>query len=556
MFSKLCAYSMKRVLVITVGAGLLMSSCNKGFLEPEVKNNILETDVWNSFENASLFLNNIYVDLPTAFLLFDVDPFDNWTDNQFPTFNWVTSRGAIARRDYTPLNSPANGEWTNAYARIRKCNLVIEKASTIPGISEEQTRQLVGQAKFMRAYWFFHLSNFFGGVPLVDKALDRTSEADIFYPRSTYEQTVQFIQNDLTEAADLLPVTWPGNSYGRATKGAALAMKSELELYAGKWADCVATSNQIFALNKYSLATNYGNMFVPIGESGPEVIFEVQFDGANRGHSAEIFLSPRTDPPSGIAAGWGHVMPTQNLVDEYEFTDGAPGNDPAHANDPYTGRDQRFYASILYNGSDWRGGKVWTYYDPAVNYNSSFFDLNHSHQGTLTGYYFRKYIDESLTPSEANYYNRPINGTNAILYRLGEIFLNYAEAKNELGQFDDDALQKINALRARGGVPALPGGLSQTVLRDRIRRERRVELAFEGKRYWDLIRWRTAEQVLNGTLKAMKITKKPDGSWNYERVNAFGGERKFEAPRDYLFPIPQTAIDRNEKLSGQQNPGW
>jgi hypothetical protein len=534
----------------------LLYSCKKDFLEPEVKSSILEQDVWSSYQNASLFLNNIYTDLPTGFLLFSEDPFDNWTDNQFPTFNWVASRGSVARRDYTTNNSPVNDNWSNYYRFIRKCNLVLKNVNNIPGITEEQKKSMVGQAKFLRAYWYSSLANLFGGVPLIEVPLDRMSDEEIFYARSTYDETVAFIQKDLTEAAALLPLEWTANDKGRTTKGAALALKSEVELYAGKWQECVNTSKALFDLGKYSLADNYRNMFIPIGESGPEVILEVQFDGATKGHNAEIFLGPRTDPPSGIAAGWGHVLPTQNLVDEYEYTDGSPGDSPKHAADPYVGRDKRFYASILYNGADWRGGKVWTYYDPAVNYNSSYFDLNHSHQGTLTGYYFCKYLDPSLTPSETNYYNKPINSTNAILLRLGEIYLNYAEAKNELGAFDADALAKLNALRARGGVPAIPTGLSQSQMRDKIRSERRVELAFEGKRYFDLVRWKTAEKVLNGTLKAMKITKRSDGGWNYERVNAFGGERKFVAPRDYLFPIPQLSIDRNVKLKDQQNPGW
>jgi hypothetical protein len=523
----------------------VLPSCKKNFLEPEVKNNILETDVWSSYQNASLFLNNIYTDLPTGFLLFDVDPFDNWTDNQMATFNWVTSRNGVARRDYTPNNSPANDTWTSSYAIIRKCNLVIKNAQTIPGVTEAQKDILTGQAKFLRAYWYASLANYFGGVPIIEVPLDRTTGEDIFYARSSFEETVNFIQKDLTEALAILPEDWSGNDKGRATKGAALALKSETELYARKWQDCINTCNQIFALGKYSLAPNYRNMFIPLGESGPEVIFEVQFDGASKGHSAEVFLSPRTDPPSGIASGWGHVTPTQNLVDEYEFSDGSPGNAPAHAADPYTGRDKRFYASILYNGSDWRGGKVWTYYDPTVNYNSSFFDLNAGHQGTLTGYYFCKYLDPALTPAEANYYNKPINSTNAILFRLGEIYLNFAEAKNELSGPDAESVGKLNELRARGEVPPIPAGLSQTEMRERIRHERRVELAFEGKRYWDIIRWKTAETVMTGNLKAMKITKLPSGGWKYEQVNAFGGERNFVAGRDYLFPIPQTAIDKN-----------
>lgn len=540
------------ILFLVIG---IMPSCKKSFLEPEVKNNILETDVWKSPENATLFLNNIYSDLPTGFLLFGFDPFDNWTDNQYPTFNWTTSRGGIANRDFTPLGGPGGDWWRNAYTTIRKSNLVIQNAPTIPGATEEQKKSLIGQAKFLRAYWYAWLYNFFGGVPLIDVPLDRTNGKEIFYARSTKDETVAFIQKDLTDAAAVLPDVQTGNNKSRATKGAALALKSEVELYAGKWQDCVSSCNAIFALGKYSLAANYRNMFIPAGESGPEVIFEVEFDGATKGHSAEVFLSPRTDPPTGIASGWGHVTPTQNLVDEYEYIDGAPGNDPGHASDPYTGRDKRFYASILYNGSDWRGAKVWTYYDPAVNYNSSFFDINFSHQGSQTGYYFCKYIDPALTPSEANYYNKPINNTNAILFRLGEVYLNYAEAKNELGQADADVLSKLNQLRARGEVKPVASGLSQTQLRNQIRHERRVELAFEGKRYWDIIRWKIAENVMNGNLQGMKITKNGSG-WTYQVVNTFGGARKFIAPRDYLLPIPQAAIDNNEKLKGHQNPGW
>lgn len=556
MYNNIYKRSGMRMGAVAVLIILAFSSCKKSFLEPEVKNNILETDIWSSYQNANLFLNNIYVDFPTNFLLFDVDPFDNWTDNQFPTFSWVTSRGSLTRRDYSTANSPAGGWWATSYAIIRKCNLVLKNAETIPGITEDQKKTMIGQAKFLRAYWYATLLNFFGGVPLIEDPLDRNSGEEIFYARSTSDQTIAFIQKDLTEATEVLPLEWTGGDNGRATKGAALALKNEMELYAGKWQDCVTSANAIFALGKYSIAPDYGKMFVPIGESGPEVIFEIEFDGASRGHAAEVFLSPRTDPPSGIASGWGHILPTQNLVDEYEFTDGSAGNDPAKADDPYTGRDKRFYASVLYNGSPWRGDTVWTYYDPSVNYFSSYFDLNHSHQGTLTGYYFRKYLDESLTPAEANYYNKPINATNAILFRLGEIYLNYAEAKNELGQLDADALNKLNELRARGGVLPIPSGLSQAEMRNRIRHERRIELAFEGKRYWDIVRWKTAETVLNTTLKAMKITKKPGGGWDYEKVNAFGGERKFVAPRDYLFPVPQEAIDKNEKMKGQQNPGW
>lgn len=547
-------YKNKPIQVVTVVCLLFVfTGCKKSFLEttPAAPS---DASIWSSYQNANLFLNGIYGDIPTDFLLFGYDPFDNWTDNQYPTFTWPTSISSIAPRNYNATSSPVNSWWGRCYADIRKCNIVLQKTPKIPDATDDQKKAMIGQAKFFRAYWYSWLINFFGGVPIIDVPLNKASGDTLNYPRSSYDQCVQFIQKDLQDAADALPDQWTGSDIDRVTKGAALALKSEVELYASKWQDCVSSCNAIFALNLYSLA-DYNTMFIPAGEVNNEVIFQVQFDGKTRAHNAEVFLSPRVDPASGIAAGWGHIQPTQELVDEYEFTDGKPGNDPSHADSPYVGRDKRFYASILYNGSSWRGGKVWTYYDPTVNVYSNNFDINFSHQGTQTGYYFHKYLDPTLTPSETNYYGKAINGTNAVIYRLGEIYLNFAEAQNELTGPAADVYKYINLLRERGAVPDLPAGLSQAEMRERIRHERRVELAFEGKRYFDIMRWKIGPEVLNTTLHGMEITGTP-GNWKYQKMPAYDGKRVFVAPRDYLFPIPSGAIDRNPKLKGAQNPGW
>ncbi len=542
----------KSIQIVIVAVLLcFFASCKKSFLDT-TPTTPSDATIWASYQNANLFINGIYSDIPTDFLLFGYDPFDNWTDNQFPTFNWPTSLASVAPRNYNTTNSPVDSWWGTGYAEIRKCNIVLQNTPNIPDATDDQKNQMIAQAKFFRAYWYSWLVNFFGGVPIIQVPLDKSSGDTLDYPRSSYADCVTFMQQDLTDAANALPDEWPDNDKGRVTKGAALALKSEIELYASKWQDCVNSCNAIFALNKYSLA-DYSTMFIPAGEVNNEVIFDVDFDGKTKAHSAEVFLSPRVDPASGIAAGWGHVQPTQELVDEYEFTDGKPGNDPSHANDPYTGRDKRFYESILYNGSDWRGGKVWTYYDPTINVYANNFDINFSHQGSQTGYYFHKYLDPTLTPSETNYYGKPINGTNAVLFRLGEIYLNFAEAQNELSGPTGDVYQKIDLLRERGGIPDLPASLSQDDMRTRIRNERRVELAFEGKRYFDIMRWKIGPQVLNTTLQGMEITGTP-GNWNYQRVPAYNGKRVFQDPRDYLFPIPSSALDRNPKLT--QNPGW
>ncbi len=543
----------KRLLVAVILCSSL-GACKKDFLETTPASPSDKT-IWGSYTNANLFVNDIYAGLPSDFLLFGYDPFDNWSDNQFPTFNWVTSLASIAPRNFNSTSSPVNSWWSSCYAQIRKCNIVLKNTPEIPDATQEQKDLMVAQARFFRAYWYSWLVNFFGGVPIIEVPLDKSSGDTLNYPRSSYDQCVQFIQKDLSDAAGALPVTWSdGKDDGRITKGAALALKSEVELYASKWQDCISSCNEIFSLGKYALG-DYNTMFIPAGEDNSEVILDIPFDGKTKGHSAEVFLSPRVDPASNIAAGWGHIQPTQELIDDYEFTDGKPATDPSHAAEPYTGRDNRFYASILYNGSDWRGGKVWTYYDPAINVYSNNFDINFSHQGTQTGYYFHKYLDPTLTPSETNYYGKPINGTNAVLFRLAEVYLNFAEAQNELAGPATEVYGKINELRKRGGLADLPTGLTKDDMRKRIRHERRIELAFEGKRYFDIIRWKIGAQVLNTTLHGMKITGSA-GNWKYEKVEAYNGKRVFNDQRDYLFPIPSNALDQNPKLQGNQNPGW
>lgn len=532
--------------------------CNEDFLEVTPKDGIFEPTVWASYENANLFLSDIYRSLPWD-ILFGKDPLDNWTDHGMATFDnsGAPSRNILARRDYSSDSSPVNVKWGDNYGLIRKCNIVLQNAKTIESATEEQKNFLIAQAKFFRAFYYSDLINYFGGVPIIDKVLDRATDGDLEYSRSSYDECVSFIQNDLNQAIPVLHVSYSGADKNRITKGAALALKSEVELYAKKWADCVQTCEAIFNLGVYNLVADFPTIFNIATENNKEVIFSVDFDGQARAHAADVYLSPRIDPTSGNVSGWGHYLPTQDLVDAFEFKDGKTWDDPVHINNPYEGRENRFYWSILYDGANWRTSKdqIWTRWDSNLKQGSisNSFDENNSHQGTLTGYYFRKYLDASVIPDIAHIRSKPINSTNAVFWRYAEILLNYAEAKNELSGPDAAVYAAINQLRTRGGLSEL-SGLSQGELRKRIRQERRIELAFEGKRYWDIMRWKIGDQVLNKNMTAMRIEKKPDGSLQYKRVPAFGGFKAFNSPRDYLFPIPQTAVDRNSKLT--QNPGW
>lgn len=543
---------------------LILTGCSEDFVEVEPTSSVTKDGIFSSFADTNIFLNQAYATIvrPTANgqnrnSPFGVDPHTNWTDDTMATFGWPPSRNAFARRDYSTSNAPfGNDYWVNQYSSVRQANILIEGVeSAAEGVySQEEKDMLLGQAKFLRALFYLKLVKPFGGVPLIDKVLDRNSGEDIAFARSSFDETIDFIVNDARQAANLLPEAWLSDGSTRATKGAALAVMADAQIFAERYADCVSTCEEAMGLG-YSLASNFTSIFRPETEDNSEVIFDLEYNDS-RAHDAEVFLSPRTDPITGVAAGWGHLTPTQQLVDAFEFTDGAPGNDPGHANDPYTERDNRFYSTILYDNSDWRGGKIITRFNPDLQpgSNESSFDDNHTHQGTLTGYYGSKYLDPNVVPSETSFDGQSLGTSNHIIYRYAEILLYFAEAKNELSGPDGTVLNAINELRARGDVPAL-AGLSQTEMRDRIRNERRVELAFEDeKRYWDIIRWRIGGEVFNRSKKGMRILEQPDGSFTYTRVDAFGGMMNFNEARDYLMPIPQQAIEVNSKLD--QNPGW
>ncbi|HEX7016742.1 MAG TPA: RagB/SusD family nutrient uptake outer membrane protein, partial [Cyclobacteriaceae bacterium] len=246
--------------------------------------------------------------------------------------------------------------------------------------------------------------------------------------------------------------------------------------------------------------------------------------------------------PIGYDLGMSGTTPSQNLVDAYEMADGSKfdWNNPAHAAAPYENRDPRLARTVLTNNTffkdrpveAWTGGR----------------DGKGTPLATRTGYYLRKYVDENLNLLQGN-----TSVHSWILFRLAEIYLNYAEALNEYDPGNPDIKTYVDLVRARPGVemPPLPDGLSQAEMRDRIRNERRVELAFEGHRFWDVRRWMVASETLGSTLAGVDITKTGTDQFTYTPVNV---ENRVVDPRMYLYPIPQSEL----LLAGgwAQNPLW
>jgi hypothetical protein len=392
-----------------------------------------------------------------------------------------------------------------------------------------------------------------GGVPLLATPLTPSDNFQI--ARSSYDESVNFIVKDLDSAAAILPGVG-GIEAGRASKGAALALKSRVLLYAERWAEAAAAAKQVMELTPgYTLFPNYENLFLT--ENNSEIIFAKKFTApvrvhgmgfswANAGYTAGNYGFETVNLPAGSFGGWGGTTPTQNLVDAYEMKDGKPINQsPLHnANDPYKDRDPRFYATVLYNGSVF-GGKTVETFEGGANSKSV------SDDASNTGYYIRKFLDPSEAKMTQLYPNT--SEQDWIFIRYAEVLLNYAEAQNEAVGPDATVYDAINQVRSRPSVnqPPLPAGLSQADMRQRIRNERRVELSFEEHRYFDIRRWDIAKEVLNGPVYGMKITKTGANTFNYERI-VF--ENRVFQDKHLVLPIPQAEIDKNP--AAKQIAGW
>lgn len=545
---------MKRISII-ISLLVVLTSCNEELLEIQPSDQLSDALVFNSSETANLFLNDIYnnlnagpigsswLNLPTQI---GNDPLADYSDNaMYGAVGGTPSYQLFDNSSYGPSTPLFNETWRKMYANIRKCNLFIEKV-TAAEINENEKKGMIAEARFLRAYFYKTLIDLYGGVPLITQVLDRNSGDEIAFPRNSYEECLSFIQEECTAAAVDLPLTIiDPTDLGRATKGAALALKGQEELYAGKWEEAAETHRQIIELGVYALFPDYAGLFYANNENNEEVIFDIQYAANLRPKRINQFWGV-VDLPSG--GGWGNCGPTQNLVDSYEFIDGKTEEEHSvffDADNPYANRDKRFYASIIYDGSVWRGKPIYTRLGVPNNPN----EINLSGKGGNTGrsgYFMKKLQDSTLQSSPSI-----LDGANVIIYRYAEILLNYAEAKNEVDGSHSSVYGAINAIRLRAGQPSLPEGLGQNEMRERIRRERRIELAFEGKRFYDMRRWMISESIFSQPIYGMKITEQ-SGKLKYEKVVV--RNITFDPSKNYLNPIPQYAIDQNPNLA--QNPGY
>ena len=409
-----------------------------------------------------------------------------------------------------------------------------------PEMDDALRARLTAEVRFLRAWDYFWKVLFYGDVPLVKEVLPIT---DANKPRNPKEEVIQFILDELTEITPQLEIKYTGNDVGRVTRGAALTLKARMLLYNNQYADCLKACEEIMKLG-YSLFPNYRGLFRISNKNNQEIIMDVQYVENLYSNGTLGILPPAS------CGGWCSINPTQSLVDIYECIDGktieeSPLYDP---DQPYQNRDPRLSASILCPGDLYEG----KYYDP-IDQNDPNGDYYAPYGRSKTGYLVRKYVDDL-----SDYADMWNTAMNAIVMRYAEVLLMYAECKVELGEIDASVYDVLNELRSRAGMCEVDKTvyITQAKMRELVRRERRVELALEGLRWFDVCRWKIGEEVMPGQVYGCRLgTVDPvTGKLALTKERIKTEVRIFDPAKHYLWPIPQTTIDAASEI--KQNPGY
>lgn len=573
--------NMKYILPLIVSL-LSVSACD---LNPELELNLTKEDVEHTYSNTMGRATAVYSFLPDGFSYINGALLDSASDDAEHT-----SEGSSVHKfntgSWSYLNNP-DGAWTRCFKGIYAANLFLANSDEVelehlkydpdPSVQAQyelymnNLQRAKYEVRFLRAFFYFELVQRYGGVPILEEAYGVDYDFSKI-ERDSFESVIGFIVSECEEAADNLPVLYDSDQTGRATRGAALALKSRALLFAAsdlyndsswaggygrpeliampagsdrvaQWDAAARAAKAVLDMAtdaRYTLVggANYGNIFLQSSTSS-EVIFCRRY-GAGTSFEAANY-------PIGYDNGNSGTTPSQNLVDAFEMKTGAEFSwDGLQPNsDPYANRDPRLGFDIITNGSTFKSRTV------------DIFEGGRDGKGvanaTKTGYYLRKYVDPDCDLLLGR-------GTVHawIIFRLAEMYLNYAEAMNEAyGPTGDPngygmtARDAVNRIRQRSGVgqPALGTSLSQEEMRAKIRNERRVELCFEGHRVFDVRRWMIAEETLGAPLRGVDIVR---NSQSYIYTPMIVESRVFE-PKMYFYPIPQTDL----KISGwPQNPLW
>jgi hypothetical protein len=566
----------------------LLGGCNS--LDKVPLTNISAEDVWSDPGFANAFVNARYRSLFYGWAESNQssvvdETYLIWDRGCTPYTKGTVDPSNLGRMNGAWWGSDMQG-WSNVYTNISNCNIFLERAADVPYSEEERDRR-IGEMTFLRALQYHNLVSRWGGLPLVTKkfTLDDIDEFSTM-KRNNYTDCIDFIVSECDKAASLLPAKYTNEAdIGRATSVAALALKSRVLLYSAsplmnqtdvnplvghttpdpqRWEKAAAAAKACidaalaagYAMyNAYpdDVKMNYTRMFWDGGNS--EILFDKK--GGTSAVGASLHNVSQTNGPNGYGV-WGGNVPISEFVDDFEMSDGTPfdWNNPVHRANPYANRDGRLYAYVLCDGDQWRDRKVETYfvriagsdseYDPNLSGRDTQYGMDNWNTST-SGYNLRKWMDEEYAPNS----NLQPNPRFWPYFRLAEIYLNLAEALYHTGD-EAGALAAMNMVRTRAKLP----DATQTgdELLAKIKHERRIELAFEEHRYYDLRRWLDAEEVLNRDATGVTIVLDPATGVKTYTPGRLVEERAFRSPAMYWMPIPLGEIEKNPNI--EQNPGY
>ena len=467
--------------------------------------------------------------------------FEHATDNAFDRRGKNANQNRLTNGTLLANNGVIDSYWKGSYIRIAISNDFLENIERVE-MSETGKKRMIADVRFIRACQYFYLSQFWGAVPLVTKTL--TPEEANVVTKTSKAEIINFIIKEFTEAAADLPryKDIPASEFGRASKQAALAFLGRIYLAEKKYTEASTAYKQIIEFGDNIIDPNYASIFNTTNETSAENIFSVQYYEGLAGNALPQHALP------AVKSGWHIVNPLESLAINYDFTDGTPFSydDPRfNPKNMAANRDPRFAATLLYDGCMF-GGKV---YDCHPDHNTSIDQLTYSKQATRTGYGLRKFFDENFSGDLASGF-----GGNLPIIRYAEVLLSYLEAELEGGKpITQELLDKtINKTRGRASVkmPAITE-TNAANLRPMLRKERRIELALEGIRYWDLLRWGILGDVMQGDFWGASF---PDATKTGSKADPLGKKRwwvdnkAFVKGKDEVWPIPESETNINPNL--------
>jgi len=516
---------------------------------------------WTSEQNVLLALTGVYrgslqmATIPLTSAEFAAT--DWWSYHGLLYLELATDNAYDRRGDNSAFNMLTNGAlvntngylanyWSLSYRRIARCNYFLENIRKAAGVLDEaKIARMSAEARFIRACQYFYLSQHFGSVPLVERTLALEEANKV--TKTSKDQVLAFAVSEFNSVLTDLPRqgAMPATERGRVTQQAALSFLGRAYLAQESWANAAEVYKQVIDLNENIIDPNFRSLFNGSNEASKEIIFATQYVQDLAPNAMMQHHYP------AILGGWMLHCPLGSLVESYEFNDGTPFSYTSPRYSPSNlglNRDPRLRYTVLYHGQTFRN----TVYNSHPNSTASPDQLTTTKQATRTGYAMQKFSSEEF--SGGNLQN---SGVDIPIIRYAEVLLSYLEAVLESGATIDRTLldATINQVRGRTGVNMPPvSETNPTLLRTILRRERRNELALEGIRYWDLLRWKTIGQVLSGDFygapypDATNLRRKPGTTIQDPYSRWFVTSKTFRIGQDELWPVPLMEVNINPNL--------